>query len=152
MRLPAGTVTSSSTSSPDGEPRTVVLDGEGADAPMPSGRVRLGEDGVEAGDAGAGDPGLPAVQYPLVAVPDGPRGHRSGVASRVGLREAVARLPFPRRDRWHEPALELLRAVGEERADAGAAHERSQGRRPTRPGDLLLGEAPESGPELLVLL
>jgi hypothetical protein len=121
----------------DRQTRTVRLDDEGADAAVPGGGVGLGEHGVDAGDAGAGDPGLAPVEDPLVAVTHGARGHGGGVAPGVRLGEAVARLLLPGHDRREHPLLELFAAVGEERGDTGAGDERRQRGGPTRPGQLL---------------
>ena len=121
----------------DGETRPVPLDDEGGDAAVAGGGVGLGEDRVHVGDAGARDPGLAAVQHPLVAVADGPGGHRRCVAAGAGLREAVARLLLPRHDRRQHTPPELVGAVGEEGGDPGAGDERGERRRPACTRQLL---------------
>jgi hypothetical protein len=121
----------------DRDARPVPLDDEGTDAPVSGGRIGLGEHGVDVGDARTRDPRLAPVQHPLVAVADRPGRHRGGVASGVGLREAVARLLFPRDDRREDALPELIGAVGEEGGDPGAGDERGQRRRPARSGQLL---------------
>src|SRR6185503_8866947 len=63
----------------------VLLDDEGTGAAVLA--VGGGEDDVEVGDRRVADPGLLAVDHPLVAVADGAGPHRRRVRAGLGLRE-----------------------------------------------------------------
>ena len=73
----------------DGEAGRAALDEERRDAVVAGVGIDGGEDDEEVGLVGVGDPQLAADERVGVAVVDGARLQREGVAARAGLRQAV---------------------------------------------------------------
>ena len=94
----------------EGEPLVGLLHDEGADVgAAPALGVGHREHRVVLGDTGVGDPGLLAVEYPVVAVARGAGPHRSGVAAGLALGQAVRERGRSLRERSEVALLELLR-------------------------------------------
>src|SRR6476646_7260523 len=129
----------------------VLLDHEGAGAAILA--VGGGEDDVEVGDRRVGDPGLLAVDHPLVAVAHRAGPHRRRVGARLGLREREGRRPLAA-GALRQPALFLL--LGAEQLDRQRPqllHHQHQRRGGAGLGDLLdrhlQDEGPGAGPAVL---
>ena len=149
MTFSCGTRTSSKVGEPVGEPLipslcsslprskpgAVRLDDEGAGAAVLA--VGGGEDHVEVGDAGVGDPVLLAVDHPFVAVAHGAGPHRGRVRARLGLREREGRRPLAAGALRQEALLQLLGAEELDRQRAELLHHQDQRRGGAGLGDLL---------------
>ena len=153
MRCDAGTRTSSSTTSPVGLPRMpelvlvlgdadapLLLDQEARDAAPAGVGVGLGEDDVDVGDPGVGDPVLRAGEDVVVAVAHRPRAHGGHVTAGVGLGQAVAGLDLARRHPGHVGLLQLLAAPVHDRQHPELGDEDGQRGRRADPGQLLDGD------------
>jgi hypothetical protein len=113
------------------------LDHETADAPPTGRRVGHREDRVNVGDPGVGDPVLGPGQEVVIAVPHGPGPHGGHVTSGIGLGQAVAALPFARRQPGKVPASQLLGTPVDDGKHAQLGDEHGQGGGGTDPGQLL---------------
>ena len=117
------------------EALALFLDHEGADPLVLA--VGDGEDDVEVGDRGVGDPVLLAVDHPLVAVADGGGPHRGRVAAGLGLREGEGRRPLAAGALGQEALLQLVGAEELDRQRAELLDHQDQGRGGAGLGDLL---------------
>ena len=115
----------------------LLLDQEARDAPPAGVGVGLGEDDVDVGDAGVGDPVLRPGQHVVVAVAHGAGPHGGHVAPGVGLGEAVARLDLACRHPRHVRLLELLGAPVQHRRHPELGDQDGQRRRGADAGELL---------------
>ena len=118
----------------------LLLDQEARDAAPAGVGVGLGEDDVDVGDPGVGDPVLRAGQDVVVAVAHRPRAHGGHVAAGVGLGQAVAGLDLAGRHPWHVGLLQLLAAPVHDRQHPELGDEDGQRRRRADAGQLLDGD------------
>ena len=122
----------------DAEAGAVGLDHEGGDPARVAGfAVGHGEHAVEVGDTGVGDPGLGAVDHPLVAVLAGVGDHPARIGAGLGLGQRERRRPLAGRAARQEPLLQLLGAVELDRQRAELLDHQDQRRRGVGLGDLL---------------
>ena len=126
------------------EALALFLDDEGADPVVLA--VGDGEDDVEVGDRGVGDPVLLPVDHPLVAVADGVGPHRGGVAARLGLREREGGRPLAAGAFGQEALLQLVGAEELDRQRAELLDHQDQGRGGAGLGDLLDRHLQDQGP------
>ena len=128
------------------DPRGSLGNDEAGLAPAAQGVIDREDQDMRVGDATVGDPGLGAVEHPLVLrlVVDGARLERGDVRAGVGLRHAeCGQLHVVwRAETLRDPLLDLLRrAVGEDPGHGERGTENSQSDAGITPAHLLVDEA-----------